>query len=795
MIISINQVEYTTKENVPTLHIFGRDKHGVAHRVNVHSFRPYFYVEPFAENKSIPDCCTVVTNEDHTSIRGEKLVKILTNTPTEVRDVRANFKHHEADVLFPARFLIDTGIKSGMEFDGCEDDTEHNCFVDDVHPIEISYPARVCIADVECDDTRGFPDSAKDPILCITCYDSFDEQYITFLYSITGKKDTEEMMKRFLHRVCVYDTERKMLEGFAEYLSWKDPDILTGWNFTGFDAPYIFGRMAALRMRSECLARFHAFTNRVEIKGRQLFDLLAGYKRMHLGEKESYRLDAIAKEELGRQKVRFPGKVSDLWRKDPAALVEYNLVDVELCVGIDKKDETIEFHRTLAYYVGCTLDKTLNSMPIIDTYLLRKAYGKFVLPSKGEFEKGDAFEGATVFPPIAGVHENVAVLDLTSLYPMIMLTINASPETKDLNGELRAPNGVRFKKAPDGLTRSIINELFSERKAKKAERAKYPFGSYEYKLLDMQQNVIKVLMNSYYGVSGNPAFRNFDNETGAAVTSVGRAILEHNRKIIDDMGYKIVMGDTDSTALRIPKSIGREGTMSIAYEIEKMLNDSYPKFAKEVLNADVSYFSIKFEKLYERFFSGGKKKRYAGLLVWKEGKDVYEIDIVGFETKRSDSPKVTRQALQILIKMVLEGNEYQEIRKEISEIVRKYRKREYSLDDIGIPGGIGKALSEYETKDAQIRGAEYSNEHLGTNFGKGSKPKRIYLKSVPSNYQRTDVLCFEYSDQVPDEFVVDIDVMLRKTLEAPLTRILQPLGWNWTEFDPSTPTLSTWGFE
>ncbi len=124
-------------------------------------------------------------------------------------------------------------------------------------------------------------------------------------------------------------------------------------------------------------------------------------------------------------------------------------------------------------------------------------------PSKGLAAGGDEFEGgATVFEPATGLRENVVVLDLKSLYPMAMMTINASPETKNPDGELRAPNGVRFSRKPDGLTRSIIAELLEERDERKRLRNLYPpFGSPEYVLYDLQQNVLKVIMNSYYGGS------------------------------------------------------------------------------------------------------------------------------------------------------------------------------------------------------------------------------------------------------------------------------------------------------
>jgi DNA polymerase I len=154
---------------------------------------------------------------------------------------------------------------------------------------------------------------------------------------------------------------------------------------------------------------------------------------------------------------------------------------------------------------------------------------------------------------------------------------------------------------------------------------------------------------------------------------------------------------------------------------------------------------------------------------------------------------VTRNAMKTLISMVLEGKEYGEIQPVISEMIRKYRAREYSLDEIGIPGGIGKELEDYESPDAQVRGAKYSNTYLGTHFGKGSKPKRLYIKSMPFKYPRTDVICFEYADEVPSETKIDISTMLEKTMEQPIRRILEPLGFAWHEFDPGSPSLKKWG--
>jgi DNA polymerase, archaea type len=796
--LAINQVEYSRAPDGPVIHIFGRTVQGKAIRLDVTGFKPYFYVPADqAEGTALPQQAMLEEGTAYRSIRSEPLRRMYVQQPGDVREVRERYRHFEADIPFATRFMIDCGLTGGVSAPATTADYH------DLSPAQVDAPARSCIIDIECEDERGFPDPQRDAIIAITCYDSFDNDYTTFLFLSGGmpeeitRKEAEGGLangcfRKDTHTICSYTDEVAMLRAFSTYIVARDPDVLSGWNFVDFDMPYIAGRMERLGLSATHIARLPGQTERNALRGRALFDLLTGYKKMHLTQKESYRLDAVALEEVGEQKVRYTGTISDLWKKQPALLVEYNFKDVELCVKINKKDNIIEFYREIARYVGCPLDKTLNSSSVIDVYILRKAFGKYVLPSKG-FANADEFEGATVFEPSRGVRENVVVLDLKSLYPMAMMTINASMETKDPAGELVAPNGIRFKKQPDGLTRSIISELLKERDDKKALRNKYEFGSPNYVLYDMQQNVLKVIMNTYYGVSGYTRFRLFDREIGSAVTSVGRAIIEHTRRVIEQQGYTVIYGDTDSCMVHLPPDLDREATIAAARAIEKRLNESYQEFAHKELNADVHYFSIKFEKIYARFFQAGKKKRYAGHLVWKEGKDVDEVDIVGFEIRRSDTPQITKLVQQRVMEMILKGEEYAVIKAFLSDVITKYRGGKYTLDEIGIPGGIGKSLDDYDNDDAQVRGAKYANQYLNTEFGKGSKPKRIYIRTVTSKYPKTDVLCFEYGDQVPPEFVVDLELMLDKTIKQPISRIIEALGWSWDDVDPSRTTLAQWG--
>ncbi|HOX35438.1 MAG TPA: DNA-directed DNA polymerase [Methanoregulaceae archaeon] len=797
---AINQVEYSNAPGGPIVHVFGRDPGGRLLRFDITGFLPYFYVpEEQAAGGRHDARITVEPETRYTSIRGEPLRRLYTKRPSDVRELRERYRHFEADIPFATRFMIDTGLTGGISAPDTSADYR------EIRPAVVDAPARTCIMDIECEDERGFPDPQRDAVICITCFDSFDKDYSTFLLN-SGKSvaDIEGAFKGGgkengcfrigTHTICRFDTEQEMFRAFAAYIALRDPDILSGWNFVEFDMPYIMRRMERLGLSApDLLARLKGMGEREALRGRSIFDLLTAYKKMHGTLRETYRLDAVAEAEVGERKVRYTGTISDLWRENPLLLVEYNFKDVELCVKIDAKNSIIGFYREIARYVGCPLDKTLNSSSVIDIYVLRRAHGTYVLPSKG-FANAEEFEGATVFEPSKGVRENVVVLDLKSLYPMAMMTINASPETKDSQGELRAPNGIRFRKEPDGLTRSIIADLLRERDEKKALRNTFSFGSPEYVLYDMQQNVLKVIMNTYYGVSGYTRFRLFDREIGSAVTSVGRAIIEHTRTVIEKLGYTVIYGDTDSCMVQLPADFDREKTIAAARGIEKALNESYSEFAQRELNADRHFFSIKFEKIYARFFQAGKKKRYAGQLVWKEGKDVNETDIVGFEIRRSDTPQITKVVQQRVMEMILSGAGYPEVKAYLADIIRTYRGGAFTLDEIGIPGGIGKGLEDYETDDAQVRGAKYANEHLHTEFGKGSKPKRIYIKTVTAKYPKTDVLCFEYGDQVPPEFVVDRELMLEKTIRQPISRIIEALGWSWTDVDPSRTTLADWGF-
>jgi DNA polymerase I len=849
--LMVTQVDYTIggsgREEHPIIHVFGRRADGTHEHVRVLGFEPYFYVPtdsldtpPEEEYDVVVDSREVdVDGDSFESIRGEKLTKVIGRTPRDVGQIRDEFDHYEADILFPNRFLIDKGINSGIEVserrlddagDGDSDDESNTIQVphNEVVPADVDSDLRVNIFDIEVDDRRGFPEDGEEPIVCLTSYDSFDEEYIAWLYEApdgdgeipADLPDYEPYDEEIAVDVRAFDSEAAMLDAFIDYLDDTNPDVLTGWNFEDFDAPYFLDRLDELDSRADedlsvdRLSRidevWRSGWGGPDIKGRVVFDLLYGYKRTQFTELDSYRLDAVGELELGVGKERYAGDIGDLWEEEPKRLLEYNLRDVELCVEIDRKQGLIDFWDEVRKFVGCKLEDAPTPGDAVDQYVLHKAYGKFALPTKGK-QEAEEFEGGAVFEPITGVRENISVLDLKSLYPMCMVTINAGPETKvddDFEGETyRAPNGTRFRKEPDGIMREMVDDLLSEREEKKKLRDQHDPDSDEYVIYDTQQAAIKVIMNSLYGVTGWDRFRLYDKEGAAAVTATGREVIDFTETVASELDYEVAYGDTDSVMLELESGVKKSEAIEQSFEIEEYINSRYDDFASDELNAAEHRFQIEFEKLYRRFFQAGRKKRYAGHIIWKEGKDVDDIDITGFEYKRSDIAPITKRVQKEVIETIVTGDDMeadrQEVREYLTTVIEEFLNGERSVDEIGIPGGIGKRLDAYETPTAQVRGAQYANLLLGTNFDRGSKPKRLYLKDVHSSFFRRmedeegldprqdplygefkrdpDVICFEYADQLPEEFEIDLEKMLEKTLKGPISRVIEALDMSWDE--------------
>ena len=242
---------------------------------------------------------------------------------------------------------------------------------------------------------------------------------------------------------------------------------------------------------------------------------------------------------------------------DYEKFIDYNIRDVELVQLLDEKLDLISLVLTMAYKAGVNYDDTLGTTNIWDTIIYRLLHNqKVAVPPKIDKSKSP-YLGGYVKDPQVGSHDWVVSFDLNSLYPMIIVQYNMSPETVEdgfhndvsvegfLDGRCNiggigapfslAPTGVKFSHDKKGVVPSIIEQYYGERRIikKKMLEAQQEFQinpskTLEYTITSLhnQQMAIKILMNSLYGALGNRWFRYFDQRVAESITMAGQLSIK-----------------------------------------------------------------------------------------------------------------------------------------------------------------------------------------------------------------------------------------------------------------------------
>ena len=340
-------------------------------------------------------------NGAHTSIHGERLKKI--NFWKQEDDLEL----YESDVNEVTRFLID-------EYGDSD---------------EISKGHTVLTFDIEVEMNSGLPDinEAQNAMTSVAGHDSVTGDY--FVYVVNKGEKINKTIKGA--QVESFDTEEEMVLAFVN--KWKEinPTIVTGWNIDYFDVTYLYNRIKVLfgeRKANELSpigkVSWNKYRSRYIIAGISCLDYLALFKNFTYTEYPNYRLDTIANMTLGRGKIEYEGNLDQLFRDDLEKFIEYNLVDVELVVDMDKKLQFIQLAQAICHAGHVFYEDFLFSSKWLEgailTFLRRSGR---VAPNKPKRMNRNAdgsdgegkFTGAYVKEPKPGLYKWVYDLDLTSL--------------------------------------------------------------------------------------------------------------------------------------------------------------------------------------------------------------------------------------------------------------------------------------------------------------------------------------------------------------------------------------------
>jgi DNA polymerase elongation subunit (family B) len=535
---------------------------------------------------------------------------------------------------------------------------------------------RTMTFDIEVEMITGLPNTkeAQNEITAIAAHDSATKMFDVFVLDKQNKiknnansfsKDGREV------NVHIFNNEKNLLHSFLNYYEEINPTILTGWNIDFFDIPYhnriknVCGEGHAKRLSPIGQSFYSPYRDKWQFGGVSILDYINLYKTYTYTLESSYTLNHIATKELGRGKVEYEGSLDDLFENDLEKFIEYNIVDVDLVVALDEKLQFIELCRAVCHAGYVPYEDYIFSSKWLEgaclAYLKKKGLVASNKP-KDRKERMQAlrdnneekFIGAYVKEPIVGKYDWIYDLDLTSLYPSIIMTLNISPETKvgkitnwDAEAWIKgedtkhhlvskdgeeyeynrqeltelikdsnlgiAANGVIYNQDSPGLIADILNDWFDKRvEFRKLEKKYGEEGDTEkYEFYAKRQLVQKILLNSMYGVLGLPAFRFYDIDNAEAVTITGQTVIKKTAEMANIKYWKELGTKEDYNVYIDTDSIYMMAEPLVKYRYPEYKEFDEKRMAQEVntIAEETQTFLNKFyDLLAEKFFFIPKDK-------------------------------------------------------------------------------------------------------------------------------------------------------------------------------------------
>lgn len=642
---------------------------------------------------------------------------------------------------------------------------------------------RILPLDIETASDGGYstPAAASQPITAITLILN------DIIYALGyGDFHTDDPKVKYYK----FTDEKSLLRGFITIFSKYNPDIITGWNSEGYDISYLVNRIKNLLGEDE-VKRLSPWgivkpktvptmrgmeVDTYDIWGVAHLDYMLLFRKMSGKTPESYKLDQVAYEILGKKKVDYSkyGSLSALYKENHQLFIEYNIQDTKLIVELEERMKLIQLVCLIAYYSKVNYIDTFKNTRVWDSLIYNHLLKKNVIvDSKFDNEDSkDRILGGYVQLPQKGMYDWVVTFDATSLYPHIIMSENISPDTfhskfdidvdtivetsvnphKEFimkNNLSMAGNGATFRKDKKGFLVELMEELFELRKSykdmmnekkKEMQSVKDEVEKKELQNLvdyyNNYQNVFKIILNSAFGAMAAKGFRYEHSHFGEGITMSGQLILKWGVKYCNQFLNKlfktenenyVIYADTDSIVLNLSKYGLRfkdknESIEKIDELCKKVMAQFFDKIYDNLANVMNFYenkIHFKREKICDRgIFLDEKKKRYI-LNVWDEEGTRFntpETKVTGIEAVRSSTPEIVRKALKETFVIMMNKTEGETL-----QFIDKFevKFKESTPEDIAMPKSANN-LDQYtdgvriygKGTPIHVRAALLYNHHL-----------------------------------------------------------------------------------
>lgn len=424
----------------------------------------------------------------------------------------------------------------------------------------------ILIYDLET-QTFGRPDGNKDVMKFFGCYSYKTKKF----YMLQDKQDIQRVLNA-----------HKYLVGFNN----KQYDDLI-LKREGFDINY--------KVTIDLMEIFKKRAGSMKINKGMLGDLLMSYSLEYI----TKTLDLI--DDGTKLKIDFNIFKKDVWTPEEVLLIrEYLERDIMLTKKLyDWCEEYFESFkeylteddvRRKVYLTASTASFTYKAM--CKELMLEPTY------DDTSDDTSTSYEGGYVAYPAGEKFEgSIEVRDFTSMYPFNFMQCNlfshsctcCKEEEKWHGGGFFNVEGYYCTKK-QGRVEELYKKLFLLRRQYKKEK-----NNKEYS--------VKLLLNSGYGVTANPCFKNLYNKVGASdCCLIGRQMILYVRKRFREEGYINLASDTDSNIVKRPLDKTVNDTNELCKKILLELQQYMP-FPSE-------YFELKLEDelKYAYFFKGKAEK-------------------------------------------------------------------------------------------------------------------------------------------------------------------------------------------
>jgi DNA polymerase-2 len=631
---------------------------------------------------------------------GAKAWALYVNGEAIARDLRQRLQVQgielmETDIRPEERFLMERFITGAMALE-----SEPEQQINKRYPLQKDGRVKACeyVPQLRCLSLDIETTMDGQTIHSIALYGEEQGQAVRKVWLHWSSSQQPEDMPEY---TTVVTNERQMLRDFVIWLEDYDPDVFMGWSLVQFDFRILCRRARDLGVRLRLGRGGEEIRWREGNGGRPAKLFMPGrvaldgieVMRAATWQFESFALENVVQQLLGRGKdITKPhergAEIQRLYHEEPANLVSYNLEDCRLVWDIFAKADLLNFVIARSQLTGLPMDRIGGSAQAFDhLYLPRLHRAGWVAPAFASGMAGDS-PGGFVMDSVPGLYRNVLILDFKSLYPSIIRSFLIDPlgliTGAEQDDAIAGFKGAQFSRR-DAILPDIIARLWQARDEAKAA-SNTPLST-----------SIKIVMNSCYGVLGSSQCRFYDQRLASSITQRGHAILKQTKTLIEELGFKVIYGDTDSVFVWLgDEPFTTDAARRKGDELSARLNTWWANHLQQEYGL-TSYLEIEFETLFKRFvmptvrgMDVGSKKRYAGVVSQADGSE--KLMFKGLENVRTDWTLMARQLQEKLYEQVFSDAPYIDLVKdwagklqagEIDDLL-VYRKR------------IRRPLAEYQ---------------------------------------------------------------------------------------------------